>query len=159
MVNLVDKKNLEILEQVQRDASISVEQLAERVALSRNACWRRIKMLEEAGVIRDRVVILDAEKLGLPLVALVMVRTAEHGAEWLSQFDHAINSLPEIVSAWRMSGDLDYVLRVRVASVAGYDSFYKKLIALVPMSNVSASFVLEEMKETTALPLAEVALV
>ncbi len=149
----MDKKNRELLDRLQQDSTISIEQLAEQVALSRNACWRRIKTLEEAGVIKERVVILDAEKLGLPLVAVVMVRTGEHEAKWLKRFDEAVQTLPEIVSAWRMSGDLDYVLRVRVTSVAGYDDFYKKLTALVPMTNVSASFVLEEMKETTQVPI------
>lgn len=153
MGEILDKKNRELLDRLQQDSTISIEQLAEQVALSRNACWRRIKTLEEAGVIKERVVILDAEKLGLPLVAVVMVRTGEHEAKWLKRFDEAVQTLPEIVSAWRMSGDLDYVLRVRVTSVAGYDDFYKKLTALVPMTNVSASFVLEEMKETTQVPI------
>ena len=153
MSNLLDKKNLNILNYLQNDASIGIEDLAEKVSLSRNACWRRVRALEDAGVIRSRVALLDAEKLGLPLVALVLVRTSQHEAQWLERFRATVLDMPEVVAAWRMSGDLDYVLRVRVASVSGYDNFYKQLIAQVPMSDVSASFVLEEIKETTALPV------
>ena len=149
----LDDKNRSILDFLQSDASISVEQLAEKVALSRNACWRRIKALEDAGLILRRVALLDPNKVGLPLVAVVQVRTNRHEAGWLDQFRTAIMDMPEVVAAWRMSGDLDYVLRVRVESVAGYDDFYQRLIKRVPMSDVSASFVLEEMKDTTAVPL------
>jgi len=153
MVNSLDKKNRSILDLLQRDASISIDDLADKVSLSRNACWRRVKSLEDSGIIRARVALLDAEKLGLPLVALVLVRTNEHESEWLERFRTVVLCLPEVVAAWRMSGDLDYVLRVRVASVAGYDAFYQRLITQVKMSDVSASFVLEEIKETTALPI------
>ena len=138
---------------MQSDASISIDQLATSVSLSRNACWRRIKSLEEAGVIRSRVALLDAEKVGIPLVALVQVRTNQHDPKWSKRFRKAVVHMHEVVAVWRMSGDLDYVLRVRVASVAGYDAFYQRLIGEVPMSDVSASFVLEEIKETTSIPL------
>ncbi len=151
-VNL-DKKNRLILQYLQSDASISIEQLAEKVALSRNACWRRVKALEDSGVIVRRVALLDPKQLNLPLVALVQVRTNQHEADWLAKFRTTVLEMPEVVAAWRMSGDLDYLLRVRVDSVAGYDAFYQRLIDRVPMSDVSASFVLEEMKETTELPL------
>lgn len=132
---------------------MSVDQLAEAVSLSRNACWRRVQILEQSGLITARVALVNAEKVGLPLVALVMVRTNRHEAQWLKRFRQAIINMPEIVSAWRMSGDLDYLLRVRIASVSGYDDFYQRLIAVVPMSDVSASFVLEEIKETTQVPI------
>ena len=153
MNDILDKKNRSILEFLQSDASISIEQLAEKVTLSRNACWRRVRALEDAGLILRRVALLNPEKVGLPLVAIVQVRTNQHEAGWLEQFRAAVLDMPEIVAAWRMSGDLDYVLRVRVESVAGYDDFYQRLIKRVPMSDVSASFVLEEMKDTTELPL------
>lgn len=153
MSSFIDKTNRSILNLLQSDASISMEQLAEKVALSRNACWRRVKALEDAGIIRSRVALLDAEKTGVPLVVLVLVRTNQHEPEWSKQFRTAVAAMPEVVSAWRMSGDLDYMLRVRVASVAGYDAFYQRLIAEVPMSDVSASFVLEELKDTTLIPL------
>lgn len=153
MAELLDKKNRLILSHLQRDASLAVDELAEKVSLSRNACWRRVRALEDAGVIRARVALLDAEKLGLPLVALVLVRTNQHAAEWLELFRTTVLNMPEVVAAWRMSGDLDYVLRVRITSVASYDAFYQRLIEQVPMSDVSASFVLEEIKETTELPV------
>ena len=153
MSDHLDKKNRRILQHLQSDASISIEQLAEKVSLSRNACWRRVKSLEEAGLILKRVALLDPEQLGIPLVALVQVRTNQHEENWLTRFRETVLEMPEVVAAWRMSGDLDYVLRVRVNSVAGYDAFYQKLIKRVPMSDVSASFVLEELKETTELPL------
>ncbi|MEM7259512.1 MAG: Lrp/AsnC family transcriptional regulator [Pseudomonadota bacterium] len=153
MDNPLDKKNRLILQTLQFDASISIEQLAEKVSLSRNACWRRVRAMEDAGLIIKRVALLDAGKLGCPLVALVQVRTNQHEADWLAKFRETVLEMPQVVAAWRMSGDLDYVLRVRVDSVAGYDAFYQQLIEKVPMSDVSASFVLEEMKETTELPL------
>ncbi len=149
----LDAKNRSILDFLQKDASISIEQLAEKVSLSRNACWRRVRTLEDDGLIVRRVALLDPKKVGLPLVALVQVRTNRHEAGWLEQFRDAVMEMPEVVAAWRMSGDLDYVLRVRVDSVAGYDAFYQRLIKRVPMSDVSASFVLEEIKDTTELPL------
>ena len=153
MSNLLDKKNRILLDYLQTDASISIEELAEKVSLSRNACWRRVRALEDAGVIRARVALLDADKLGLPLVALVQIRTNQHEAKWFERFRDTVMAMPEVVAAWRMSGDLDYVLRVRIASVSGYDAFYQRLIEKVPMSDVSASFVLEEIKETTKLPV------
>lgn len=153
MGNILDRKNCELLNLLQSDASLAVENLAEAVSLSRNACWRRIKAMEEAGLIKGRVALVDPEKAGLPLVALVIVKTNQHEAGWLARFRSAVLEMPEIVAAWRMSGDLDYVLRVRLSSVAGYDAFYQRLIEQVPMSDVSASFVLEEIKETTVVPV------
>lgn len=150
---ITDKKNRTILDALQKDATVSIDDLAERVSLSRNACWRRVKALEESGVIKARVALLDAEQLGLSLIALMLIRTNQHEADWLASFKETVLTLPEIVTAWRMSGDLDYVLQVRVESVKGYDTFYQKLITHVPMSDVSASFVLEEIKNTTELPL------
>ena len=148
-----DKKDLSILRLLQQDASSSVEHLAEEVGLSRNACWRRIKLMERAGLIRSRVVILNADKLDLGLMVYVLIRTSDHDPKWISKFRHVINSMPEIMSAHRMSGDLDYVLRVRVGSVKDYDHFYQNLIKGVPISDISASFVMEDIKDTTALPL------
>lgn len=153
MGELVDKKDRELLRLLQRDSSVAIEQLAEQISLSRNACWRRIRALEDAGLIKRRVALLDAAGLGLPLAALVMVRTNQHEPNWLEQFRSAVLEMPEVVAAWRMSGELDYVLRIRIQSVAGYDAFYQRLITKVKMSDVSVSFVLEEIKETTELPL------
>jgi len=153
MGELIDKKDRELLRLLQRDSSVAIEQLAEQISLSRNACWRRIRALEDAGLIKRRVALLDAAGLGLPLAALVMVRTNQHEPNWLEQFRSAVLEMPEVVAAWRMSGELDYVLRIRIQSVAGYDAFYQRLITKVKMSDVSVSFVLEEIKETTELPL------
>ena len=150
---LIDKTDRAILKHLQIDASISVEQIAEQVGLSRNACWRRIKQLEGAEVIRSKVAILDPDKLGLGLLAYIHVRTSNHDTKWTSKFRTVISSMPEIISAHRMSGDLDYVLRVRVASVKDYDRFYQTLIKGISLSDISASFVMEDIKDTTALPL------
>lgn len=153
MEDILDKKNRKILGYLQQDTSLSIDQIAEKVSLSRNACWRRVRILEDSGYILGKVALLNPHLLGLPLVALVLIKTNQHEEGWLKQFRKAIAEMPEVVSAWRMSGDLDYMLRVRVASVEGYDDFYKRLIKQVPMHNVSASFVLEELKDTTELPL------
>ncbi|MDO6731766.1 Lrp/AsnC family transcriptional regulator [Marinovum sp. 2_MG-2023] len=149
----LDAFDLKILRALQKDASQSMDALAEAAGLSRNACWRRMRMLEEAGVIRGRVALLDAAKVGCPLQVYVLVRTNAHDAAWMEKFGRAVQLLPEITAAHRMTGDLDYILRVRVADVPAYDVFYKKLIAMVPLSDISASFVMEDIKDTTAMPL------
>jgi Lrp/AsnC family transcriptional regulator len=153
MSHTFDAIDARLLSELQRDATLSMDALSERVALSRNACWRRIRALEEAGVIRGRVALLDPAAVGCGLSVIVMIRTNRHDADWMAQFDRAVRALPEIVGAHRMTGDLDYILRVRVADVPAYDAFYKRLIARVPLSDVSASFVMEDIKDTTALPL------
>lgn len=142
-----------ILRLLQRDASLSMDAIAERVNLSRNACWRRIRNMEEAGIIRSRVALLDAEKLGLDMAIYVLIRTNRHDAEWLDAFSRAVRDMREIMGAQRLAGDLDYILRVRVSSVGNYDAFYQRLIAKVPISDVTASFVMEDLKDTTELPL------
>jgi Lrp/AsnC family transcriptional regulator len=153
MMQMIDDIDRKILKLLQRDAALSVDQLAERVALSRNACWRRVKRLEADGIIQKRVAIVDPEALGLALQALVLIRTNDHSAAWLEAFRKAVREMPEIMSAQRMSGDLDYVLRVRVADMVAYDRFYQRLIDKVQIADVSASFVMEDVKETTALPV------
>lgn len=142
-----------ILAELQKDATLTADQLSERVGLSRNACWRRMKILEDAGVIRKRVALLDPVKAGCPLTAIVNIRTKQHDSDWMARFQAAVRSMPEITGAYRMTGDLDYVLRVRVADMAGYDAFYKCLIGKVAVSDISASFVMEEIKDSTALPI------
>ncbi|MDN2579582.1 Lrp/AsnC family transcriptional regulator [Aquibium sp. ELW1220] len=153
MAQDIDTIDRRILAELQVDASLSVEQLAERVHLSRNACWRRVKLLEERGVIRARVALVDPEKLGFGLSVFILVRTSRHEPDWLKQFRDAVVSLPEITGVYRMSGDLDYVLRARVADMKAYDRLYQRLIAKVPLSDVSASFVMEEIRDTTELPV------
>ncbi|MEM8592585.1 MAG: Lrp/AsnC family transcriptional regulator, partial [Pseudomonadota bacterium] len=137
---------------LQEDATLSMDALAERVHLSRNAAWRRVKLLEEARIITGRVALADPAKLGAPLMAVVLIRAGTHGPEWATRFARAVK-MPQIVSAYRMTGDLDYLLRVRVADMAGYDGFYKELTARIDISDVSASFVMEEIVETTAIPV------
>lgn len=149
----VDETDRAILRELQRDTTASLDALSERVSLSRNACWRRIRRLEAAGVVRERVAHLDARSLGLGLAVIVMIRVGTHDPEWLARFGKAVAAMPEIQGAHRMSGDLDYVLRVRVRDVADYDRFYKALIARIPMADISASFVMEDIKDTTALPI------
>jgi Lrp/AsnC family transcriptional regulator len=148
----IDPMDRMILAELQRDGTLSVDQLSERVNLSRNACWRRVKMMEEAGVITGRVALVDPEKLGFGLSVFILIRTTHHEPEWLRKFRDAVTSIPEIIGVYRMSGDLDYVLRARVPDVKAYDRLYQRLIAKVPLSDVSASFVMEEIKETMELP-------
>ncbi|MDN2566436.1 Lrp/AsnC family transcriptional regulator [Aquibium sp. A9E412] len=152
MAEEIDAIDRRLLAELQRDCSLSVDQLAARVNLSRNACWRRVRRLEADGVIAARVALVDAGKLGLGQSVFILVRTSRHDPDWLARFRAAVLSFPEITGVFRMSGDLDYVLRARVADVKGYDRLYQKLIAAVPLSDVAASFVMEEIKDTTVLP-------
>ena len=149
----MDNYDREILRALQKDADQSIESLAEKVNLSRNACWRRVKQLEAAGTIKARVALVDAEAVDLGLTVLVLVRTNEHAADWADKFRKAVHAMPEITGAYRMSGDLDYVLRVCVRDVKSYDAFYQRLTTRLRLSDISASFVMEEIKDTTALPL------
>ena len=149
----IDDIDRRILNELQRDAHQSLEAVGDKVGLSRNACWRRIGALEKAGVIKGRVTLLDSEKLGVGLTVFIQVRTSAHSANWLKTFSNATKSMPEITGVYRMSGDLDYLLRAQVADMAGYDRLYQTLISKVDLTDVSASFVMEEIKDTTALPL------
>lgn len=153
MTKNIDETDRRILRALQRDAGQSLDVLSDRVGLSRNACWRRVRQLEEAGVIRGRVALIDPAAVGVPMLVLVLIRTNIHGPDWLARFRGAVREMPEIVAAWRVSGELDYMLQVRVADVKGYDAFYQRLIARVEIADVSASFVMEDLKDTTALPL------
>ncbi|OAN76692.1 transcriptional regulator [Sulfitobacter sp. EhC04] len=152
-MNDIDNIDRRILAELQRDAEQSLETLGTAVGLSRNACWRRIRQMEEAGVIKGRVALLDAARLGLPLTVFIQVRTNAHAPDWLERFSTATRAMPEIMGVYRMSGELDYLIRAQVADMAGYDRLYQSLIRKVPLSDVSASFVMEEIKETTAPPL------
>ena len=153
MTASLDETDRRILSLLQKDASLSVDQVSEAVHLSRNACWRRIKRLEADGILTARVALVDPAKVGCPLTAMVLIRTSIHDADWTRTFQQTLRGLPEVVGAYRMTGDLDYVLRVRVADVPAYDAFYKRLTARISVSDISASFVMEEIKETTAVPL------
>ncbi|WP_127104408.1 Lrp/AsnC family transcriptional regulator [Pararhodobacter zhoushanensis] len=150
---ILDDTDRRILAVLQRDTSLPLDDIGAAVNLSRNAVWRRIRLLEEAGVIRARVALLDAEKLGLGLTVFLMVRTNDHRPDWLARFAKATRDMPEILGAYRMTGDLDYLIRARVADVKAYDALYQQLTRRVDLADVSASFVMEELKDTTALPL------
>jgi Lrp/AsnC family transcriptional regulator len=149
----IDETDRRLLTLLQQDASLSLDAIGTHVNLSRNACWRRIKALEDAGIIKARVALLDPAKLGMRLSVFMQIRTQEHSQEWLSRFRTATRALPEIQGVYRMTGDLDYLIRAQVTDMADYDRLYQALIARVPLSDVSASFVMEEIKETHALPL------
>ncbi len=149
----IDQMDARILRELQRDAGLGVEALGERIGLSRNACWRRIRLLEEAGVITARVALVDPAALGLGLTVFIAVRTDRHDPAWLEKFTRAVAGMPEILGAYRISGDLDYLLKARVADVQAYDRLYQRLIRKVELTDISASFVMEEIKETTELPV------
>jgi len=152
-MDTIDTQDRKILAELQRNCDISLDALGEKIGLSRNACWRRIKALDSAGVIRARVALLNPVPLGLGLTVFIQVRTDRHDPDWLVKFARATRTMPEILGAYRMTGELDYLIRARVADVAGYDRLYQRLIERVPLSDVSASFVMEEIKDTTELPI------
>jgi len=150
---VLDSIDRRILRELQRDATIAIADLAQIVGLSQTPCWKRIKRLTDAGVITKRVALLDREKLDLGLVVFVSVRTSRHDQEWLDAFAGAASSMPEVIEFYRLSGDTDYLLKVLVRDIAAYDAFYKRLIAAVPLSDVSSAFAMEQIKSTTALPV------
>ena len=149
----IDEIDRRILGQLQKTADIGLEALGEKVGLSRNACWRRIRALDEAGAIKSRVAILDADQLDLGLSVFIAIKTDHHDPDWLAAFARTSREIPEILGAYRMTGDMDYLVRARVADVAAYDRLYQHIIQKIELADVSASFVMEEIKDTTALPL------
>jgi Lrp/AsnC family transcriptional regulator len=152
-----DRADARILTRLQADADVTVAELAETVGLSSNACWRRVKALEEAQVIKSRVALLDAAKLDLGTTVFVNIRTSQHSEEWLESFAKGVAAIPEIVEVYRMSGEVDYLLKIIVSDIAHYDRVYRKLIRAASLLDVSSSFAMEQLKHTTALPLSEVA--
>lgn len=146
-MDAIDRK---ILRELQADASISIAELADRVGLSQTPCWKRIQKLEAAGVILGRVALLAPEKLGLGLTVFVSVEAPDHSNEWLSKFASSVAAMPEVMEFYRMAGDVDYMLRVVVADMAAYDTFYKRLIGTIPLKNVTSRFAMERIKSTTA---------
>ncbi len=149
-VDRIDRKLLALLQQ---DSTPSIAQLADQVGLSQTPCWKRIQRLEADGVIERRVALLSPEKLGLGLTVFVSIEAGDHSPDWLAGFAAAVSSFPEVVEVHRMAGDIDYMLRVVTRDIAAYDGFYKRLIAAVPIKNVSSRFSMERVKSTTALPL------
>jgi len=146
----IDRLLLEILQQ---DATLSLAQMAERVGLSPTPCWKRIQKLEARGVIMRRVAIVDPVRVGVGLSVLVNVEAGEHSPEWLQRFSAGVGAMPEVMEVYRTAGEVDYVLRVAVADMAEYDTFYKRLIAIAPMKNVTSRFAMERIKHSTAYPL------
>jgi len=137
---MFDNFDRKVLAELQQDASLPLDELGDRVGLSRNACWRRIKRLEDAGVIKARVAILDAESLNVGLTAFISVRTTQHDPDWLNAFRRAVQDVPEIVGVYRTTGDIDYLLQAALPDVAAYDKLYKLLISRIPLSDVSSFF-------------------
>ena len=154
--NAMDQIDRQILAQLQVNAAQPVADIARKVGLSVTPCWRRIQRMEETGLIRKRVALLDPQKIGVGMSVFVAVRTDQHNAEWLQDFASMVADMPEVVEFYRMSGEVDYLLRVVVPDMAAYDTFYRKLIANVQLTDVSSSFAMEEIKYTTALPLPEI---
>lgn len=152
-LDAIDKHILEILQQ---DAEQQVAQIAERVGLSTTPCWRRIQRLKESGVITRQVALVDAHKINVGVTVFVSVRTSTHTQAWFEQFKATVQAIPEVVEFYRMSGDVDYLLKVVVPDIAAYDRVYKRLIAGTNLHDVSSSFAMEELKLTTSLPLSYV---
>ena len=149
-MDATDRKILAIL---QDDASLSVADIAARVNLSQTPCWRRIQKLTDSGVITKRVALVDPDALGLGLTVFVEIETGDHSKDWLGKFAAAIKEMPEVMEIYRMAGDVDYMLRITVPNMAAVDTFYQRLISLVPLKNVTSRFAMERVKYTTAYPV------
>ncbi len=149
----IDSIDIKLLELLQDDADQQLAQLADAVGLTATSCWRRVQRLRQAGVIRRRVALLDAARVNVGVTVFVTLRTRDHGPAWFERFKAHVAQIPEIVEFYRMSGDVDYLLRVVVPDIAAYDAVYKRLVADGGLSDVSSSFAMEQIKYTTALPL------
>ncbi len=143
----LDRLDREILRLISVDASLSLADIAAKVGLTPTPCWKRIRRMEQDGIIQRRVAVLDPVKVGLAVSVFVAIETADHSSEWLARFAKVIADTPEIVDAWRMSGEVDYLLHVVVPDIASYDNFYRKLIGSIPLRNVSSRFSMERMKD------------
>lgn len=152
MANL-DRIDLRLLEELQHDSSLSQRALADRVGLSQNACWRRLKALDDSGLIMSRTVLLDRARLGAGLVVFMMVRTRHHSAEWLDTFRRHVSSIPAVVDFFRIGGDYDYLLKVVTRDMASYDRIYQLLISRVELENVTSYFAMEAIEEQRPIPL------
>ncbi|MBE0694723.1 MAG: Lrp/AsnC family transcriptional regulator [Aquamicrobium sp.] len=149
----MDRLDRKILRLLQEDSTLAVADIAKKVGLSTTPCWRRIQKLEEEGVIQRRVAILDPVKVNTRVNVFVSIRTNTHSMEWLKRFSEVIQEFPEVVEFYRMSGEIDYLLRVVVPDIAAYDAFYKRLISKIEIRDVSSAFAMEQIKNTTQLPL------
>ena len=149
-MDAIDRK---ILAALQEDASLSVAEIGQRVGLSSTPCWKRMQRLEADGVILKRVALVNQDKIGLGVTVFVSIETGDHSEDWLRRFAETVSALPEVMEFYRMAGDVDYMLRVVVPDIPGYDAFYKRLIATVPLKNVTSRFAMEKIKSTTELPI------
>jgi len=150
---MLDRLDIQILDALQRDATLSTAALGAQIGLSTTPCWKRVKRLEDDGLIERRVAIINRQAVGLPVTVFVSIRAGQHDEKWLVRFAAVVSALPEVQEFHRMSGDVDYLLKVAASSIEGYDLFYKKLIGLADMAGVSSAFSMEQIKSTTALPL------
>ena len=149
-MDAIDRKIIAVL---QDNAALSVADIGQRVGLSSTPCWKRIQRLEADGVIVKRVALIDQDRIGLGISVFVSIETGDHSQDWLDRFAKTVTAMPEVMEFYRMAGDVDYMLRVVVPDIAGYDTFYKKLIAAVPLKNVTSRFAMEKIKSVTALPV------
>lgn len=149
-MDLVDQKILNLL---QLDASLTVKQIAVQISLSVTPCWKRIQKLEAQGFIRARVALLDPKKVNANVTVFVAIKTDQHSTEWIERFSRAVSDMPQVMEIYRMSGEIDYLLKVVVSSIEAYDRFYKNLVDRIELSHVTSSFAMEQMKYTTALPI------
>jgi len=149
----MDATDRKILSLLQEDATLSIESIASKVHLSSTPCWKRIRRLENNGVIEKRVALLNPDKVGAGVTVFVAVKTNQHNRKWLDNFASSVEDMPEILDFYRMSGEIDYLLRVVVPDIVAFDAFYQRLISRVPLSDVTSSFAMEQIKHTTALPI------
>ncbi|WP_042252374.1 Lrp/AsnC family transcriptional regulator [Paracoccus sp. PAMC 22219] len=150
----MDRIDRRILEELQRDSAISQRVVAERVGLSQNACWRRMQALDKAGVIRNRTVTLDRDKLGMGLVVFVMIKTRHHSADWLAMFRKHVSAIPEVIDFFRIGGEYDYMLKVVTQDMGRYDLFYQRLISGIELHTVTSHFAMEAIEEQRPIALA-----
>ena len=146
----IDRKILSLL---QNDASLSISEIASQVNLSSTPCWKRIRRLEDEGIIRKRVALLDSDKIGGGIMVFISIKTNEHNQDWFNQFVASVDEMSEVMGFYRLAGDVDYLMKVVVPDIASYNDFYLRLIDRLPLSNVTAGFVMEQIKDTTELPL------
>ena len=152
--NGVDRIDRRILEELQRDSAISQRVVAERVGLSQNACWRRMQALDKAGVMRNRTVTLDRDRLGMGLVVFVMIKTRHHSADWLAMFRKHVSAIPEVIDFFRIGGEYDYMLKVVTQDMGRYDLFYQRLISGIELHTVTSHFAMEAIEEQRPIALA-----
>lgn len=153
MAAALDEMDRNILSLLQQDATLPLDEIARRVGASKTPVWNRIRKMRASGVIKAEVALVDPERVGLESCFFVLVRTSQHNADWLDRFLQAVRSRPEVVEAHRLAGDIDYILKVRVTNARAYDAFYRALIKQVSIFNVTSVLSMEEIKNTTALPL------